>query len=165
MQNCTKTCIQLKNKKRREADETMCKYGGSNKRRYNAPTSNEIAAFFFVFFLENGGLPEIDTLLRIPETLLLKKYLIRHVTRTLWANPILFTHGEFRSHCEMRHMEESKSSVRKRLTKQKYYSYLLAFTGGFSFIHSARKLFQLSVVDTYVKVQCCILKYLRKNQV
>ncbi|XP_076032957.1 uncharacterized protein LOC143020425 [Oratosquilla oratoria] len=47
---------------------------------------------------------------------------------------------------------------------QEFYAYRLAIRGGFSPIHSGGKLFQQYIVDAYVKVEGCPLKFIAENQ-
>ncbi|XP_076032444.1 uncharacterized protein LOC143020167 [Oratosquilla oratoria] len=47
---------------------------------------------------------------------------------------------------------------------QEFYAYRLAIRGGFSPIHSGGKLFQQYIVDAYVKVEGCRLKFIPENQ-
>ncbi|XP_076058585.1 uncharacterized protein LOC143035603 [Oratosquilla oratoria] len=47
---------------------------------------------------------------------------------------------------------------------QEFYAYHLAIRGGFSPIHSGGKLFQQYIVDAYVKVEGCRLKFIAENQ-
>ncbi|XP_076061544.1 uncharacterized protein LOC143037294 [Oratosquilla oratoria] len=47
---------------------------------------------------------------------------------------------------------------------QELYAYRLAIRGGFSPIHSGGKLFQQYIVDAYVKVEGCRLKFIAENQ-
>ncbi|XP_076035390.1 uncharacterized protein LOC143021665 [Oratosquilla oratoria] len=47
---------------------------------------------------------------------------------------------------------------------QEFYAYRLAIRGGFSPIHSGGKLFQQYIVDAYVKVEGCRLKFIAENQ-
>ncbi|XP_076042080.1 uncharacterized protein LOC143025982 [Oratosquilla oratoria] len=47
---------------------------------------------------------------------------------------------------------------------QEFYAYRLAIRGGFSPIHSGGKLFQQYILDAYVKVEGCRLKFIAENQ-
>ncbi|XP_014775927.1 uncharacterized protein LOC106873201 [Octopus bimaculoides] len=134
---------------------------GSDIRRYNFPTSNEIAV---VFVRENGVPPENRDIIVYPRDAPSEKISYMSCHLDPMSYPILFSPGEFGWHCEMQHIVERRTRLRNRLTMQEYYSYRLAFRDGFSVIHRAGKLFQQYVVDAYVKVESCRLQYLRNNQ-
>ncbi|XP_076044682.1 uncharacterized protein LOC143027298 [Oratosquilla oratoria] len=63
-----------------------------------------------------------------------------------------------------RNAENRQTRVRNKVTMQEFYAYRLAIRGGFSPIHSGGKLFQQYIVDAYVKVEGCRLKFIAENQ-
>ena len=134
---------------------------GSDMRRHNLPTSNEIA----VVFLGEDGAPPVHRDITIyprdhpPERI---PYTSCHLDPMTY--PLLFPLGEFGWHSDMEHAEECRTRVRNRLTMQEYYRYRIAYRGGFSVIHKGGKLFQQYLVDAYVKVEGCRLQFLRNNQ-
>jgi hypothetical protein len=134
---------------------------GNDIRRYNFPTSNEIAA---VFVGENGAPPEERDIVVYPRNSPPEKISYTSCHLDPMSYPLLFPHGEFGWHTGLKHAEERRTRVRNRLTMQEFYSFRLAFRGGFSIIHRAGKLFQQYLVDAYIKIEGCRLQFLRRNQ-
>ena len=78
--------------------------------------------------------------------------------------PLLFPNGEPGWHINMPHMEHRQTRVRNKVTMQEFYSYRLAIRDGFSALHRSGKLLQQYIVDAYVKVEGCRLKFIQNNQ-
>ena len=78
--------------------------------------------------------------------------------------PLLFPRGDLGWIVGTLHKAERRTSKRQTVTMLQHYSYRLAIRQQFSAIHSARKLFQQYLVDSYVKTEASRLDYLRRNQ-
>lgn len=91
-------------------------------RRYNFPTSNEIAA---VFVGENGVPPVNWDIMIYPNDLPTAKIAYISCQLDPMSYPLLFVHGEFGFHIEL-HVLERQISVHDKLTLQEFYKYRVA---------------------------------------
>ena len=78
--------------------------------------------------------------------------------------PLLFPNGDQGWHVNIWHVKHLQTRTRNRVTMLEFYAYRLTIRDGFSAIYRAEKLFQQYLVDAYVKVEGCRLKFIADNQ-
>ena len=140
---------------------TMHFIPGPDRRRYNNPTGNEVAAIF----VGDDGAPPIHrdiVVYPIGQQRERIAYISCHLDPMVY--PLLFPNGEPGWHIDMPHVEHRQTRVRNKVIMQEFYSYRLAIRDGFSAMHQAGKLLQQYIVDAYVKVEGCRLKFIQNNQ-
>ena len=134
---------------------------GSNCRRYNEPTHDEVAA---VFVGDDGASPANHDIVIYPRNRAPQRisYMSCHVDPMCY--PILFPRSDLGWHNDMQHVDDHRTATRNRLTMQQFYDYRLAVCNNFSPIHSFGKLFQQYLVDAYAKTEGCRLLFICNNQ-
>ncbi|XP_057310253.1 uncharacterized protein LOC130648232 [Hydractinia symbiolongicarpus] len=134
---------------------------GNDRRRYNAPLHQEVAA---IFVGNDGAPPAARDIVVYPRNQPLRQ--IPHISCNIdpMMYPILFPRGEPGWDPNMAHVREHATGVRNRLTQLEYYIYRIAIRREFSALHLAGKLFQQFLVDAYVKVEGQRLAFIRRNQ-
>ena len=85
---------------------------GCDIRRYNFPTSNEIAA---VFVGENGAPPVNRDIIIYPNDSPPARIAYTSCHLDPMSYPLLFIHGEFGWHTELQHVQERRTRVRNKL--------------------------------------------------
>ncbi|KAF2365688.1 Phoxous domain [Trinorchestia longiramus] len=140
---------------------TMQFIPGSDRRRYNNPTGNEIAA---IFVGDDGAPPMYRDIVLYPIGLQRHRiaYISCHLDPMVYS--LLFANGEPGWHINMPHVEQRQTCVRNKVTMQEFYSYRLVIRDDFSALHRAGKLLQQYIVDAYVKVEGCLLNFIKNNQ-
>ncbi|XP_057290273.1 uncharacterized protein LOC130612959 [Hydractinia symbiolongicarpus] len=134
---------------------------GNDRRRYNAPLHQEVAA---IFVGNNGAPPAARDIVVYPRNQPLRQIPYTSCNIDPMMYPILFPRGEPGWDPNMAHVREHATGVRNRLTQLEYYIYRIAIRREFSALHLAGKLFQQFLVDAYVKVEGQRLAFIRLNQ-
>ncbi|KAF2356072.1 Helitron helicase-like domain [Trinorchestia longiramus] len=134
---------------------------GPDRRKYNNPTGNEVAA---IFVGDDGAPPMYRDIVVYP--IGLQRHRIAYISCHLdpMVYPLLFPNGEPGCHINMPHVEQRQTRVRNKVTMQEFYSYRLAIRDDFSALHRAGKLLQQYIVDAYVKVEGCRLNFIKNHQ-
>ena len=143
------------------SEVSMVMREGDDRRRYNAPLHEEVAA---IFVGNDGAPPAARDIIVYP-----RNRPLRHIPYTScnidpMMYPIIFPRGEPGWDTNMTHVRERATAVRNRLTQLEYYIYRIAIRREFSALHLAGRLFQQFVVDAYVKVEGQRLDFIRRNQ-
>ena len=140
------------------ADKTP---NGEHERRFNAPTSNEVAVVIvgeefhrrdIILHRQSGGLS------RVAET---------HRSYDALQYPLLLWQGEDGYHFNIK-LQNPRTGIEdgKKVSCMNYYAYrLMVRNGEDSHILKCRRLFQQYVVDMYAKIETERLLYIRLNQV
>ena len=140
---------------------TMKMVEGADRRRYNAPVNEEVAA---IFIGEDGAPPPTRDIVVYPTDQPLRNIsdLSSHVDAMTY--PIIFPRGEPGWDPTLVHNPDRATANRNRLTQLEYYIYSMAIRREFSALHLSGRLFQQFVVDSYVKVEGQRLDFIRRNQ-
>ena len=112
---------------------------GSDCRRYNEPTHDEVAA---VFVGDDGAPPANRDIVIYPRNTAPQRISYMSCQVDPMCYPILFPRCDLGWHNDMQHVEEHRTATRNRLTMQQLYGYRLAVRNNFRPIHSSGKLFQ-----------------------
>ena len=139
----------------------MFMHRGQDRRRYNEPHFNEVAA---VFVGEDGAPPAQRDVIVYPRDQPLQQISSMSANLDPMCYPVLFPRGDMGWHANIPHVAEYATARRTRVTILQYYTYRLAIRPSFSPIHYGRKLFQQFVVDAYVKTEGQRLDYDRRHQ-
>lgn len=150
------------NRENREPKEISLHFKrGPDRRRYNEPSHDEVAA---VFVGEDGAPPAERDIIVYPRDLPPRRISYMSCNIDPMCYPLLFPRGDAGWDITMRHVEERQTATRNKITMQQFYGFRLAIKETFSPIHRAEKLFQQYAVDAYVKTEGCRLHFIRKNQ-
>ena len=143
------------------SEVSMVMREGEDRRRYNAPLNEEVAA---IFVGNDGAPPAARDVVIYPRNQPLRH--ISHLSSNIdpMMYPIIFPRGEPGWDQYMTHDRERATAVRNRLTQLEFYIYRKAIRNEFSALHLSGKLFQQFVVDAYVKVEGQRLDFIRRNQ-
>ena len=133
---------------------------GPDRRRYNEPTHDEVAA---VFVGEDGAPPVERDIIVYPRDRPPQHISYMSCNLDPMCYPLLFPSGDAGWHTGMTHTEERQTAKRNKLTMQQFYGFRLAIREQFSPIHRGEKLFQQYAVDAYVKTEGCRLYFIRNN--
>ncbi|CAF4463959.1 unnamed protein product [Rotaria sp. Silwood2] len=130
-----------------------------DRRLYNLPTANEVAA---VFVGEDNEVPTHRHIAIHPRGKDLQIISILHTHCDPMIYPLLFPRGDEGWHQDLEKTDQSRK--RTRISMLQSYSYRLAVRQTFNAIHYAGKLFQQYIVDAYVKTEQNRLAFHRQNQ-
>ncbi|CAF5162094.1 unnamed protein product, partial [Rotaria sp. Silwood1] len=130
-----------------------------NRRPYNLPTANEVAA---IFVGEDTEVPTYRHIAIHPRGQDLKTIPILHPHCYPMTYPLLFPRGDKGWYPELEKIDQSRN--RKRVSMLQFYSYRLAIRQNFSPIHYGGKLYQQYIVDAHVKTEQNRLALHRQNQ-
>ncbi|CAF1394809.1 unnamed protein product [Rotaria sordida] len=130
-----------------------------DRRLYNLPTANEVAA---VFVGEDSEVPTYRHIAIHPRGQSLQTIHIIDPNCDSMIYPLLFPRGDKGWYPELEKTDQSRN--RKRVSMLQFYSYRLAIRPTFSAIHYGGKLFQQYIVDAYVKTEQNRLEFHRQNQ-
>ena len=108
---------------------TMVMREGVDRRRYNAPLHEEVAA---VFTGEDGAPPASRDIVIYPRDRLLQKIPCTSPHIDPMAYPLIFPRGDFGWDSTMSHNVEFASAIRNRLTQLQFYNYRLSIRPEFS---------------------------------
>ncbi|XP_030850990.1 uncharacterized protein LOC754317 [Strongylocentrotus purpuratus] len=134
---------------------------GSDQRRYNLPTVDEVAA---VFVGEDGMPPDQRDFAVYPKNHHLHNISCLSANIDPMTYPLLFPRGDLGWMPNMLHRPEKRTKKRINVTFLQFYSFRLAVRQSFSAIHRGGKLFQQYIVDAYVKTEANRLQYVKNNQ-
>ncbi|CAF3164635.1 unnamed protein product [Rotaria sp. Silwood2] len=134
-------------------------HGIHDRRLYNLPTANEVAA---VFVGEDSDVPTYRHIAIHPRGQDLQTISILHPHCDPMIYPLLFPRGDKGWYPELEKIDQSRN--RKRVSMLQFYSYRVAIRATFSAIHYGGKLFQQYIVDAYVKTEQNRLAFHRQNQ-
>ena len=134
---------------------------GPDRKRYNEPTHDEVAA---VFVGEDGAPPLQRDIIVYPRDRPPQRISYMSCNLDPMCYSLLFPSGDAGWHNGMTHTEEQRTAKLNKLTMQQFYGFRLAIREQFSPIHRAEKLFQQCAVDAYVKTEGCRLYFIRNNQ-
>ena len=121
---------------------------GPDRRRYNAPLHDEVAA---IFVGDNGEPPERDVIVHQRGGGL-------HIIKDISPNcdpmtyPLFFPNGEPGWSIGIPHQQEHRTATRNKVTMSQFYNFHLAIRNSFNPLHHGERLFQQYLVDAYVKV-------------
>ncbi|CAF4462084.1 unnamed protein product [Rotaria sp. Silwood2] len=130
-----------------------------DRRLYNLPTANEVAA---VFVGEDNEVPSNRHIAIHPRCKGLQTIPIIDPNCDPMIYPLLFPLGDEGWHPGLEKTDQSRK--RKRISMLQFYSYRLAIRQTFSTIHYGGKLLQQYIVDAYVKTEQNRLAFHRQNQ-
>ncbi|XP_057310670.1 uncharacterized protein LOC130648632 [Hydractinia symbiolongicarpus] len=139
----------------------MCMRVGSDRRRYNLPHYDEVAA---VFVGQDGAPPGNRDIVTYPRGGNLRNISTLSANLEPMVYPLFFPRGEPGWYYGIPHVAERATRTRNATTMLQYYTYRVAVRENFSPIHYGKKLFQQYCVDSYVKVEGNNLNYIRANQ-
>ncbi|XP_057294730.1 uncharacterized protein LOC130623277 [Hydractinia symbiolongicarpus] len=139
----------------------MCMRVGSDRRRYNLPHHDEVAA---IFVGQDGAPPGNRDIITYPRGGNLQNISTLSANLEPMVYPLFFPRGEPGWYYGIPHVAERATRTRNTTTMLQYYSYRVAVRENFSPIHYGKKLFQQYCVDSYVKVEGNNLNYIRANQ-
>ena len=140
---------------------TMYFKRGHDRRRYNEPRHDEVAAVF----VSNDGAPPTDRDVVVhPKNAAPRDIPFLSSNIDPMTYPILFPHGEYGWKSQMSHNAERASGTRNVVTMLQFYAHRLAVRELFSPIFYGGKLFQQYVVDAYLRVEANNLNYIKQNQ-
>ena len=133
---------------------------GEHPRRFNAPTTNEVAVLIAGDTCENRDVVlrlHDSTLKHIPET---------HRSYDALQYPLLFPCGDDGYHFQYRQINPTTTQeTTKKVSAMTFYAYrIMVRDDSFNTILKCRQLFHQYVVDMYVKIETERLKYIRFNQ-
>ena len=123
-------------------------HGLHDRRLYNLPTANEVAA---VFVGEDNEVPTYRHIAIHPRGKNLQTISSLHPHCDPMIYPLLFPCGDEGWYPELEKIDQPRN--RKRVSMLQFYSYRLAIRQNFSAIHYGGKLFQQYIVDAYVKTE------------
>ena len=133
-----------------------------DQRRYNSPTSNDVAA---VFRAEDGAAPSERGLFVYPYESNITPVSMLHPALDPLAYPLLFPHGDHGWSPEMTHLPARATAHRNKTTQLQYAAYRLSVRNeDFSILHSSGKLFLQWCVDMYTRIEGERLDFIRRNQ-
>ena len=135
---------------------------GPDRRRYNAPLHEEVAA---IFTGNDGAPPTPRDIVVYPRDQPLRNipYISSNIDPLMY--PLIFPRGEPGWDPNINHADaDANNRRRNRLTQLEYYLYRMAIRPNFSALHLAGKLFQQFAVDAYVKIEGQRLDFIRHNQ-
>ncbi|CAF1033632.1 unnamed protein product [Rotaria sordida] len=112
-------------------------HGIHDRRLYNVPTANEVAA---VFVGEDSEIPTYRHIAIHPRGHNLQTISILHPHCDPMTYFLLFPHGDKGWYLELEKIDQSRN--RRRVSMLQFYSYRLAIHPTFSAIHYREKLFQ-----------------------
>ena len=138
----------------------MCLKTGGDRRRYNLPHHDEVAA---VFIGDDGAPPKTDVVV-YPRNRPLHEIPYDSANVDPMTYPLFFPRGEMGWHRDIPHVAEFATGQQRRTTMLQYYTYRFAHRNVFNPILKGKKLFQQFAVDSYCKVEGERLNYLRANQ-
>ncbi|XP_050519837.1 uncharacterized protein LOC126893557, partial [Daktulosphaira vitifoliae] len=139
-------------------------------RRYNAPTSNDVA----VVFVGDNGIPptNIDICVypkerqirtdKNPYPYTIFPYTSRNSDPLVY--PLLFANGELGWDPALRHHGPRRTTVRNHLTQRELYCYRFARREQFSVIHQSGLLLQQYICDAFIRCEANRLNFIRLNQ-
>ncbi|XP_057310672.1 uncharacterized protein LOC130648633 [Hydractinia symbiolongicarpus] len=123
---------------------------GNDRRRYNLPHHDEVAA---VFVGQDGAPPGNRDVVIYPRGGDLQNISTMSANLEPMVYPLFFPRGEPGWHNRIPHVAVRATRTRNTTTMLQYYTYRLAAREYFSPIHYGKKLFQQYCVDSYVKVE------------
>ena len=121
-----------------------------DRRRYNLPHHDEVAA---VFVGEDGAPPTSRDIMVYPRNRYLETISTTSPNLDPMTYPIFFPRGDGGWHIGIRHVRERATARRNTCTMLQYYTFRCAVRETFNPIHYGKKLFQQYVVDAYCKVE------------
>ncbi|XP_057299673.1 uncharacterized protein LOC130630262 [Hydractinia symbiolongicarpus] len=134
---------------------------GNDRKRYNLPHHDEVAA---VFVGQDGAPPGNRDVVIYPRGGDLQNISTMSANLDPMVYPLFFPRGEPGWHNRIPHVAVRATRTRNTTTMLQYYTYRLAAREYFSPIHYGKKLFQQYCVDSYVKFEGNNLNYIRANQ-
>ncbi|XP_065683238.1 uncharacterized protein LOC136096046 [Hydra vulgaris] len=136
---------------------------GSDRRRYNLPSHEEVA---IVFVGNDGAPPPSREVVIYPRGQPLKTISSMSANLHPMIYPIFYNipRGDAGWHDQLEHNPDRATRVRNRVTLSQYYNYRLSIRQTFSPIFYGIKLFQQYAVDAYVKIEGQRLAFIRNNQ-
>ncbi|XP_057297097.1 uncharacterized protein LOC130625993 [Hydractinia symbiolongicarpus] len=134
---------------------------GNDRKRYNLPHHDEVAA---VFVGQDGAPPGNRDVVIYPRGGDLQNISTMSANLDPMVYPLFFPRGEPGWHNRIPHVAVRATRTRNTTTMLQYYTYRLADREYFSPIHYGKKLFQQYCVDSYGKVEGNNLNYIRANQ-
>ena len=132
-----------------------------DKRRYNAPVSNEIAV---VFDTADGAPPwDRDIKIHNKDGVDREHINLMHPMLDSYTYPVFFPYGCLGWDKDLKHTGTNGGRC-KTVTQLQYYAYRLAIREKFNPILNGGKLTQMFIVDSYCKVEASRLKFAAQNQ-
>ena len=148
-------------------DVKMYMKRGHDRRRYNEPRHDEVAA---VFVSGDGAPPASHDAIVYPkakqnkdgaEQLTTLNYMSALIDPMTY--PIFFPAGEYGWQADMPH-KLNRTANRNTVTHMQFYAYRLAIRSAFSPIFHGGKLFQQYIVDSYLRVEANRLNFVKTQQ-
>jgi hypothetical protein len=140
---------------------TMVIKRGHDRRRYNEPTHDEIAA---VFVGRDGEPPEGRDIMVHPRNEAPTNLSHMSSNTDPMVYPLFFPHGDMGWCRGILHDAARRTRTNNTVTPMQFYSYRFAEREQFSPLFHGGKLFQQIIVDAYVRVEAHRLNYIRTNQ-
>jgi len=132
-----------------------------DKRRYNAPVSNEIAV---VFDTADGAPPwDRDIKIHNKDGVDREHINLMHPMLDSYTYPVFFPYGCLGWDKDLKHTGTNGGRC-KTVTQLQYYAYRLAIREKFNPILNGCKLTQMFIVDSYCNVEASRLKFAAQNQ-
>ncbi|XP_057305466.1 uncharacterized protein LOC130642397 [Hydractinia symbiolongicarpus] len=139
----------------------MMMKAGPDRRRYNTPSHEEVAA---IFIGEDGAPPAQRDIVIYPRDHALVNISTMSANLDPMIYPMFFPRGDAGWHNSINHVLERQTATRQRVTRLQFCAYRIAIRQCFSSLHYGRKLFQQYIVDCYCRVEGERLDYIRRNQ-
>ena len=140
---------------------TMYLKRGNDKRRYNEPRHDEVAA---IFIGNDGAPPPERDIVVYPKDHTTRNISYRSANADPMVYPILFPCGDQGWYPGMDHTGDNRTAHINKVSLLQFYSFRLAARQAFSPLFYGGKLFQQYIVDAYVRTEASRLDYIRSNQ-
>ncbi len=140
---------------------TMYFLRGPDQRRYNNPTTDEIAAIW----TSTDGAPKVKPdIIVYPSNRFPQKMNYRSPNIDPMVYPLFFPYGTLGWYYEMQHNPQKATPSRNKVTSLQFYAHRFAVRPGFNPIFYGCKLLQQFMVDAYVRTETGRLQYVKDKQ-
>ncbi|XP_071582399.1 uncharacterized protein [Temnothorax nylanderi] len=129
----------------------------TDRRRYNAQRTNEVAAVFTT--TADGEIPESYVVVRNKNTKTLQNISIMNPNVEPWIYPLFYPYGTQGWHCHLKKLNSDK-----RISRGQYVKYRMAIRDDFNIFLLGRRLFQQWLVDNYVRIERDRTEYCKTHQ-
>ncbi|XP_071643036.1 uncharacterized protein [Temnothorax longispinosus] len=129
----------------------------TDRRRYNAQRTNEVAAVFVT--TADGEIPESYVVVRNKNTKTLQNISIMNPNVEPWIYPLFYPYGTQGWHCHLKKLNSDK-----RISRGQYVKYRITIRDDFNILLLGRRLFQQWLVDNYVRIERDRTEYCKTHQ-
>ena len=134
---------------------------GPDRRRYNDPLQDEVAAIFTSF---DGGasVPNDIVVYSHSDQLSIIPYLSPNSDPLCY--PLIYPTGEPGWSTGLRHVDEHATGKRTTVTFLQFYAYKWSIRASFNPLHHAGYLSQMKMIDDWIKVEKSRMEYIKQHQ-